>query len=91
MFVYDWLFKVGLADDAKGTTEDRERAYKLYLKRIDSGMGNKWDAVQVRREGSESSKIDFTVFEISRDKEIKNAFLRMVEEGIYVNDYLEYK
>jgi hypothetical protein len=91
MFVYDWLLKVGFADDVKGTNEDRERALALYLKRISQGHGNKWDASQVRKEGADSSKIDFTVFEIARDKEIRRAFAQMIEEGIYINNYLKYK
>lgn len=91
MFVYDWLLKVGLADQVKGTNEDRERAMALYLKRISQGHGNRWDATQVRKEGADSSKIDFTVFEIARDKEIKRTFAQMVEDEIYINDYLDYK
>lgn len=91
MFVYDWLLKHGLADQVTATQSDREQAMALYLKRISSGHGNKWDAKQVRKEGPDSSKIDFTVYEIVRDKEIKKAFYRMVENEIYINDYLEYK
>jgi len=91
MFVFDWLLKSNLADEVKGTQEDRQRAFSLYLKRIGSGMGSRWDAVQVRREGTESTKLDFTVFEIARDKEIRAAFDRMIDEGIYINDYLDYK
>jgi hypothetical protein len=90
MFVYSWLLKFGFADVVKGTKEDRERGFAIYLKRIDSGSGSKWDASQVRREGTDSSKIDFTVYEVAREKEIKRAFGQMVEEEIYINNYLDY-
>lgn len=91
MFVYDWLLKSGLADPVKGTIEDREHAYRLYMKRVSDGFYNKYNAVQVRKEGLESSALDFTTFEIARIKEIRRAFDEMIKEGVYVNQYLDYK
>lgn len=91
MFVYDWLLRSGLADQVKGSLEDREHAYRLYMKRVSDGFYNKYRAVQVRKEGIESSALDFTAFEIARIKEIRRAFDEMIKEGVYVNQYLDYK
>lgn len=91
MFVYDWLLQIGYAEKHPGTFEDRQLAYSRYLQKIASGFGNKWDGIRVRTEGVESKHLDGTVFEIVRDREIKQAFDAMIEEQIYINDYLDYK
>lgn len=91
MFVYEWLCKKGFAQKVEGTKEDREKAYFRYLQRVASGFGSKWDGIKVRREGIESKEIDRTVFEIARDKEIKRAFDQMIEDEIFINNFLDYK
>lgn len=90
MIVYNWLFRVGLADELKETEEDRKKAFSVFLARVAKGFVNKSTAYQVRKEGINSKEIDYTTFEIMRRKEIKSAFDRMIKEELQVMNYLKF-
>lgn len=91
MFLYEWLQKCGLADDVQVKEDDRKEAFARYMQRVARGMINQYTAFQVRRKGTESPEIDFTAFEVARKKEIKRTFDRMIEEEIYVYNYLRFE
>lgn len=88
MLIYDWLRKLGFANEVAGTEDDRKEAFARYMQRVARGMINQYTAFQVRRKGTESPEIDFTAYEIARDKEIKRTFDRMIAEEIQIDNYL---
>lgn len=91
MFVYNWLYSVGLADYIEETEEDRKEALSRYLGRASKRHINEYTVFNVRREGLRSKEIDYTAYEVARKKEIKKAFDRMVEDELYINHYLRVK
>lgn len=91
MFVYNWLLGVGLADEVKETEDDRKEAYNRFLARAARGFVNEFTVYRVRKQGTQSPEIDYTAFEVARRKEIKRTFDRMIEEEIYVYNYLRFE
>lgn len=88
MFLYDWLFSVGLAYEVKETKDDRKQALSRYIKRASNRLFGKDMAYNVRRRGIASPEIDYTAYEIARKKEIIRAFDRMITEEIQIDNYL---
>ena len=88
MFVYEWLKKCGLADDIQVNEGERKEAFGRYMQRVANGLENKYTAYTVRRQGIKSPEIEFTAFEIARQREIKKAFDRMIAEEMQVDNYL---
>ena len=91
MFVYNWLYAVGLADDVAETEDDRKTALSRYMQRVAAGWVNRYTAEHVRRDGTKSREIDYTAFEVARLKEIKKAFNRMIADELQVDNYLKYE
>jgi hypothetical protein len=91
MFLYEWLQKCGLADDVQVKEDDRKEAFARYMQRVARGMINQYTAFQVRRKGTESPEIDFTAFEVVREKEIIKAFDRMIAEEMQVDNYMRFQ
>ena len=90
MFVYNWLYAVGLSDEVKQTEDDRKTALSRYLQRAAAGWYNRFEVESVRRKQTESPEIDYTAFEVARHKEIKKAFDRMIADELQVDNYLNY-
>lgn len=90
MFVYDWLVKVGLADEIKETEDDRREALGRFLARAARGFVNEFTVYHVRRDGTKSKEIDYTAFEVARRKEIIKAFDRMIADELQVDNYLNF-
>lgn len=90
MIVYNWLLRVGLADYVSETEEDRKEAFAKYMARAVNGFVNKFTLAHVRQQGIESNEINYTAYEVARNKEIKRAFNRMIDDEIYIYDYLNY-
>lgn len=91
MFVYNWLLGVRLADEVKETEDDRKEAYNRFLARAARGFVNEFTVYHVQKQGTQSPEIDYTAFEVARKKEIKRTFDRMIEEEIYVYNYLRFE
>lgn len=90
MFLYEWLQKCGLADDVQVKEDDRKEAFARYMQRVARGMINQYTAFNVRRKGIDSPEIDFTAYEVAREKEIIRAFDRMIAEEMQVDNYLKF-
>ena len=60
------------------------------MQRVARGMINQYTAFQVRRKGTESPEIDFTAYEIARDKEIARTFDRMIADELQIDNYLDF-
>lgn len=90
MFVYDWLVKVGLADEIKETEDDRREALGRFLARAARGFVNEFTVYHVRKDGTKSKEIDYTAFEVARRKEIIKAFDRMIADELQVDNYLNF-
>lgn len=90
MFIYNWLYAVGLSDEVKQTEDDRKTALSRYLQRAAAGWYNRFEVESVRRKQTESPEIDYTAFEVARHKEIKKAFDRMIADELQVDNYLNY-
>lgn len=88
MLIYDWLRKLGFANEVAGTEDDRKQAFARYMQRVARGFVNKYEAYHVRRKGADAPELDFTAYEIARDKEIKRTFDRMIAEEIQIDNYL---
>ena len=88
IFVYKWLYSIGFAEDLEITDKDRERAYTIFMRRVIQGLENKWDAMQIKKQGKKSEKLDFTASEVAREKEIRKAFDRMIIEEEQIENYL---
>lgn len=88
MFIYDWLRKHGLANEVAGTEDDRKQAFARYMQRVARGFVNKYEAFHVQRKGTDAPELDFTAYEIARDKEIKRTFDRMIADELQIDNYL---
>ena len=85
MFVYRWLYKLGLCDKIVVSTNDRLVALQKMMHRISIGMINQYTAMKIRRDGIHSREIDFTATEVARIREIRKAF------DIMINDEMQIK
>lgn len=90
MFIYDWLRKHGLANEIAGTEDDRKHAYARYMQRVARGFVNKYEAFHVQKKGTDAPELDFTAYEIARDKEIKRTFDRMIADELQIENYLDF-
>lgn len=90
MFLYEWLQKCGLADDVQVKEDDRKQALARYMQRVARGFVNKYEAFHVKRKGTDAPELDFTAYEIARDKEIKRAFDRMIADELQIDNYLDF-
>jgi hypothetical protein len=88
MFLYEWLHRVGLANDVVETKKDRKQAYNIYMRKAIDGIINKYDAINVRREGDESHELDYIAYSIGRQRMIKKAFDEVIEEEIQIEKYM---
>ena len=89
MLVYNWLVAVGLANPVTETEQDRKQALTRYLDRAARNMLQPNQVYDIRTKGIDSPEIDFTAFEIARRREIIETFDYMIENEIYVNNYLD--
>lgn len=88
MLIYDWLRKLGFANEVAGTEDDRKQAFARYMQRVARGFVNKYEAYHVRRKGADAPELDFTAYEIARDKEIARTFDRMIADELQIDNYL---
>lgn len=88
MTVYDWLEKVGLADEIMPNREDRITGYNLFMGRVVRGLVNRYTAFHVRQKGIDSPEIDFDAYSVARRKEIQKAFDRMINKEIQIDNYI---
>ena len=91
MFLFDFLSKARLTDDIIPTVDDRKSAYARYMQRAANLLVNRYDAFRVRQKGEDSKELDFTAYEIARDREIKNTFDRMIAEELQIDNYINLK
>lgn len=90
MLIYDWLRKLGFANEVAGTEDDRKQAFARYMQRVARGFVNKYEAYHVRRKGADAPELDFTAYEIARDKEIARTFDRMIADELQIDNYLDF-
>lgn len=90
MLIYDWLRKLGFANEVAGTEDDRKQAFARYMQRVARGIVNKYEAYHVQRKGTDAPELDFTAYEIARDKEIKRTFDRMIADELQIDNYLDF-
>lgn len=90
MLIYDWLRKLGFANEVAGTEDDRKQALARYMQRVARGLVNKYEAFHVKRKGTDAPELDFTAYEIARDKEIKRTFDRMIADELQIDNYLDF-
>lgn len=90
MLIYDWLRKLGFANEIAGTEDDRKQALARYMQRVARGFVNKYEAFYVQRKGTDAPELDFTAYEIARDKEIKRTFDRMIADELQIDNYLDF-
>lgn len=90
MLIYDWLRKLGFANEVAGTEDDRKQALARYMQRVARGFVNKYQAFYVQRKGTDAPELDFTAYEIARDKEIKRTFDSMIADELQIDNYLDF-
>lgn len=90
MLIYDWLRKLGFANEVAGTEDDRKQAFARYMQRVARGFVNKYEAFRVQRKGTDAPELDFTAYGIARDKEIKRTFDRMIADELQIDNYLDF-
>lgn len=90
MLIYDWLRKLGFANEVAGIEDDRKQAFARYMQRVARGFVNKYEAYHVRRKGADAPELDFTAYEIARDKEIARTFDRMIADELQIDNYLDF-
>lgn len=88
--IYDWLRKLGFANEVAGTEDERKQALTRYMQRVARGLVNKYEAYHVQRKGTDAPELDFTAYEIARDKEIKRTFDRMIADELQIENYLDF-
>ena len=90
MLIYDWLRKLGFANEVAGTEDDRKQAFARYMQRVARGFVNKYEAYHIQRKGTDAPELDFTAYEIARDKEIARTFDRMIADELQIDNYLDF-
>lgn len=90
ILIYDWLRKLGFANEVAGTEDDRKQAFARYMQRVARGFVNKYEAYHVQRKGTDAPELDFTAYEIARDKEIKRTFDLMIADELQIDNYLDF-
>lgn len=90
MLIYDWLRKLGFANEVAGTEDDRKQAFARYMQRVARGFVNKYEAYHVQRKGTDAPELDFTAYEIARNKEIARTFDRMIADELQIDNYLDF-
>lgn len=90
MLIYDWLRKLGFANEVAGTEDDRKQAFARYMQRVARGFVNKYEAYHVQRKGTDAPELDFTAYEIARDKEIARTFDRIIADELQIDNYLDF-
>ena len=90
MLIYDWVRKLGFANEVAGAEDDRKQALARYMQRVARGVVNKYEAFHVRQKGTDAPELDFTAYEIARDKEIKRTFDRMIADELQIDNYLDF-
>lgn len=90
MLIYDWLRKLGFANEVAETEDDRKQAFARYMQRVARGFVNKYEAYHVQRKGTDAPELDFTAYEIARDKEIARTFDRMIADELQIDNYLDF-
>lgn len=90
MLIYDWLRKLGFANEVAGTEDDRKQAFARYMQRVARGFVNKYEAYHVQRKGTDAPELDFTAYEIARGKEIARTFDRMIADELQIDNYLDF-
>ena len=88
MLIYDWLRKLGFANEVAGAEDDRKQAFARYMQRVARGLVNKYEAYHVQRKGVDAPELDFTAFAIARDKEVARTFDRMIADELQIDNYL---
>lgn len=88
--IYDWLRKLGFANEVAGTENDRKQALARYMQRVARGLVNKYEAFHVQRKGTDAPELDFKAYEIARNKEIKRTFDRMIADELQIDNYLDF-
>ena len=89
MLVYNWLVAVGLANPVTETEQDRKQALARFLDKAARNMVEPYKVYDVKKRGIDSPEINFNAFEIARRREIIKTFDYMIENEIYVNNYLD--
>ena len=89
MLVYNWLVAVGLANPIVETEHDRKQALARLFDKAARNMLEPYQVFDIRTKGIDSPEIDFTAFEIARRREIIKTFDYMIENEIYINNYLD--
>ena len=54
MFLFEWLKKIGYAEEVNATEDDRKQAFAKYMQRAAIGLINQYTACNVRRKGIDS-------------------------------------
>lgn len=91
MFLYDWLYRYGLADEVRVDKDDRKQAFAKYMHRAAIGLENQYTAFRVRLKGTDSPEIDFTAYDVARRKAIIKAFDRMIADELQIDNYLDFR
>lgn len=90
MLIYDWLRNLCFANEVAVTEDDRKQAFARYMQRVARGLVNKYEAYHVQRKGTDAPELDFTAYEIARDKEIARTFDRMIADELQIDNYLDF-
>lgn len=89
MMIYKWLVAVGLANPVVETENDRKQALARFFDKAARNMLEPYQVYDIKTNGIDSKEIDFTAFEIARRREIIETFDFMIENEIYINNYLD--
>lgn len=88
MLCYMLLNEVGLADDIIVSENDRALAMRRYMRRAYRGLVNKYVAERVRGKGVESEELNFSAYEVARERALICAFNYMIDNEIQLKDYI---
>lgn len=91
MFYYSLARKLGYADKVVETDADKQKAFGIYMGRYYRGLVNRFDAYNVRKEGTKSDRIAHLATIEARKAEVKRAFARMVDDGIIITNIVRYE
>lgn len=91
MFVWEWLKSLNFVKDPIITEDHKKEALDSFLQKSIDGLVNRYTAAIVRNEGIESKEISYPALELARMEKIKKTFDAMIERGVDVNKYLNYK
>lgn len=91
MLFFDHLELIGLAEPLVITNDDRKLALLKLQSPAMKGKLNEFELYHIGKQGTKHEKVELKAYWIARKRAFLQTFKRMVEEEIFIYDYIKFK